>query len=99
MSDPVRLLLVGTSHRHAPIAVREQLAAQAHGRRLIESVMNEEAVIEAVGLSTCNRCELYMVGSDQDAMRAAALRRLAAYAHRSEEEVEPLLYVHEGASA
>jgi glutamyl-tRNA reductase len=32
-------------------------------------------------------------------MRAAALRRLAAYAHRSEEEVEPLLYVHEGASA
>jgi len=99
MSDPVRLLLVGTSHRHAPIAVREQLAAQAHGRRLIESVMTEDAVIEAVGLSTCNRCELYMVGADPEAMRAAALRRLSAYARRSEEEVEPLLYVHEGASA
>lgn len=99
MPEPVHLLLVGTSHRHAPIAVREQLAAQAHGRRLIESVIAEDAVIEAVGLSTCNRCELYMVGADPGAMREAAVRRLAEYAHRSEEEVLPLLYVREGAEA
>jgi glutamyl-tRNA reductase len=99
MPDQVHLLLVGTSHRHAPIAVREQLASHAHGERLIESVIAEEAVIEAVGLSTCNRCELYMVGADPEAMREAALRRLAEYAHRSEQEVEPLLYVREGADA
>jgi glutamyl-tRNA reductase len=99
MPDPVHLLLVGTSHRHAPIAVREQLAAQAHGRRLIESVTAEDAVIEAVGLSTCNRCELYMVGADPAAMQEAAVRRLAEYAHRSEEEIVPLLYVREGADA
>jgi len=99
MPEPVHLLLVGTSHRHAPIAVREQLAAQAHGRRLIETVIAEDAVIEAVGLSTCNRCELYMVGADPGAMREAAVRRLAEYARRSEEEVAPLLYVREGAEA
>jgi glutamyl-tRNA reductase len=99
MPDQVHLLLVGTSHRHAPIAVREQLAAQAHGQRLIEAVISEQAVIEAVGISTCNRCELYMVGADARAMRAAAVRRLAAYAHRSEAEVEPLLYVREGGDA
>jgi glutamyl-tRNA reductase len=99
MPDPVHLLLVGTSHRHAPIAVREQLASQAHGQRLIEAVIAEHAVIEAVGISTCNRCELYMVGSDPRAMREAAVRRLAAYAHRREDEVEPLLYVHEGGDA
>ena len=46
MPDPVHLLLVGTSHRHAPIDVREQLAAQAHGQRLIEAVISEHAVIE-----------------------------------------------------
>src|SRR6185437_14303121 len=85
MPDQVHLLLVGTSHRHAPIAVREQLAAQAHGQRLIEAVIAEDAVIEAVGLSTCNRCELYMVGSDPEAMREAALERL--------------LYVREGGDA
>lgn len=99
MPEPVHLLLVGTSHRHAPIAVREQLAAQEHGRRLIESVTAEDAVIEAVGLSTCNRCELYMVGADPAAMQEAAVRRLAEYAHRSEEEIVPLLYVREGADA
>ena len=99
MPDQVHLLLVGTSHRHAPIAVREQLAAQAHGQRLIEAVIAEDAVIEAVGLSTCNRCELYMVGSDPEAMREAALRRLADYAHRSESALEPLLYVREGGDA
>ena len=99
MADQVQLLLVGTSHRHAPIAVRERLAAHAHGRRLIESVVAEDAVIEAVGLSTCNRCELYMVGSDATAMREAALRRLSDYAHRSEHELEPLLYVREGGDA
>jgi glutamyl-tRNA reductase len=99
MPDQVHLLLVGTSHRHAPIAVREQLAAQAHGQRLIEAVIAEDAVIEAVGLSTCNRCELYMVGSDPAAMREAALRRLADYAHRSESALEPLLYVREGGDA
>src|SRR6478736_5101199 len=96
MPDQVHLLLVGTSHRHAPIAVREQLAAQAHGQRLIEAVIAEDAVIEAVGLSTCNRCELYMVGSDPDAMREAALRRLADYAHRSESALEPLFEVAGG---
>src|SRR6476620_6133683 len=99
MPDQVHLLLVGTSHRHAPIAVREQLAAQAHGQRLIEAVIAEDAVIEAVGRSTCNRCELYMVGSDPEAMREAALRRLADYAHRSESALEPLLYVREGGDA
>src|SRR5437764_13708137 len=93
------LMWVSTSHRQALIGVRMQLASLAHGRRLIESVMAEEAVIEAVGLSTCNRCELYMVGVDPVSMREAALRRLAGYARRSEHELEPLLYVREGGDA
>src|SRR5258705_679659 len=99
MPDLVHLLLVGTSHRHAPIAVREQLAAQAHGQRLIEAVIAEDAVIEAVGLSTCNRCELYMGGSDPQAMREAALRRLADYAPRRGSAPQPPLYVRQGGDA
>src|SRR5436305_1629321 len=45
------------------------------------------------------RCELYMVGVDPASRREAALRRLAGYARRSEHELEPLLYVREGADA
>ena len=91
---PVRMLVVGTNHRHAPIDVRERLAAQDHGRVLLDDLMRHDAVAEAVGLATCNRCELYMVGSDLDAMRAAAVERLAAYAHQRAAELDPLLYAH-----
>jgi glutamyl-tRNA reductase len=93
---PVALVLVGTNHRHAPIGVREELAARTHGRDLIEAMASEEAVLEAVGLSTCNRCEIAMVGADAVAMRDAAVRRLAVYARRSPAEIEPLLYTLEG---
>ena len=95
----VQLLLVGTNHRHAPIGVREELAARAHGDMLVSAVMQEPAVAEAVGLSTCNRCELYMVGEDVGELRQAAVRHLAGYAGGRAESLEPLLYVMEGADA
>ena len=76
--------------------MREELAARTHGRDLIEAMAAEDAVLEAVGLSTCNRCEIAMVGADAAAMREAAVRRLAVYAHRSPAEIEPLLYTLEG---
>jgi glutamyl-tRNA reductase len=96
VAERVALVLVGTNHRHAPIGVREELAARTHGRDLIEAMASEDAVLEAVGLSTCNRCEIAMVGIDSAAMREAAVRRLAAYAQRSPEEIEPLLYTLDG---
>src|SRR5689334_1083499 len=91
---PVSLVLVGTNHRHAPLPVRERLAARDHGRELVEDLMLHDAVAEAVGLSTCNRCELYLVGSDAEAMREAAVARLAAYSRHGTAELGPLLYVH-----
>lgn len=93
---PVRLVMVGTNHRHAPIEVRERLASEDHGGGLVESLMRHEAVAEAVGLSTCNRCELYMVGTDEHAMRAAAMERLGAYAAGAPHPIDEMLYVHTG---
>ncbi|MGN6379857.1 MAG: glutamyl-tRNA reductase [Gaiellales bacterium] len=93
---PVSLLLVGTNHRHAPIDVRERLAARDHGRELVDDLMLHDSVAEAVGLSTCNRCELYLVGSDTDAMRAAAVQRLSVYSRHGVTELDPLLYVRHG---
>ncbi|HEX5261440.1 MAG TPA: glutamyl-tRNA reductase [Gaiellales bacterium] len=96
---PVRLVVVGTNHRHAPIGVRERLAAHHHGQVLLDDLMRHAAVAEAVGLSTCNRCELYMVGSDVEAMRSAAVARLAAYSHQGAGDLDPLLYVHQDDAA
>jgi len=73
----VKLVLVGTSHHLAPLELRERVAfpleqAAALARRLA----GEE--LECVCLSTCNRTELYLAGSDPDAAEAAAATALEA---------------------
>jgi glutamyl-tRNA reductase len=83
----LRLVLVGTSHHHAPVELREQVALdREHAQALTARLA--EAEREAVCLSTCNRTELYLVAADaehaeQDA--AAALESLGP-------EIEPALY-------
>ena len=95
----LNLVLVGTNHRSAPLPVRERLAAHDHGRDLVDHVLAAEPVAEAVGLATCNRCELYLVGGNPDTMREAAVLRLAALSGHDRERLEPMLYVRTGAEA
>src|SRR5205085_3125753 len=76
-----------------------RLAADDHGRDLVEHVLAAEPVAEAVGLATCNRCELYLVGAGPDARRAAAVDRLADLAGHSPAMLEPMLYVRAGVDA
>ena len=83
----LRLVLVGTSHHHAPVELREQVALdRENAQALTARLAGEER--EAVCLSTCNRTELYLVAADpeqaeQDA--AAALESLGP-------EIAPALY-------
>jgi glutamyl-tRNA reductase len=95
----LQLILVGTNHRSAPLPVRERLAAHDHGHDLVDHVLATEPVAEAVGLATCNRCELYLVGADAGAMREAAVERLVELSGHDRERLEPMLYVREGADA
>jgi glutamyl-tRNA reductase len=95
----LNLVLVGTNHRSAPLGVRERLAAHDHGRDLVDHVLAAEPVAEAVGLATCNRCELYLVGADPEALRDAAVERLAELSGHDRERLEPMLYVRAGAGA
>ena len=56
------VLLFGVSHRSAPVAVLEQLAADESDQvKLIEQVLQSPLVTEAMMLSTCNRVEVYAV--------------------------------------
>ena len=99
MPSTAQLVLVGTNHTRAPVAVRERLAAHDHGRELLEVLTGSSDVAEAVGLSTCNRCELYMVGADVAAMRQAAVGSLGHLSGHAAERLEPMLYVHHGEAA
>ena len=56
------VLLFGVSHRSAPVAILEQLAAdEADQVKLVERVLQSPLVTEAMILSTCNRVEVYAV--------------------------------------
>ena len=83
----MRLVLVGTSHHHAPVELREQIAldrdqAQAFAARLAEDGR------EAVCVSTCNRTELYVAAPDAGEAERAAAAALASLGP----EIEPALY-------
>jgi glutamyl-tRNA reductase len=86
----MRLVLVGTSHQHAPVELREQLHVEA--REAGELAGSLAGAGEAVALSTCNRTELYLVDSDPDAAEGRAFAELSSRAGLSETEIAPSLY-------
>lgn len=56
------LLVVGLSHRSAPVGVLEQVAAScADVGKVSDQLLKREHVAEAMLLSTCNRVEVYAV--------------------------------------
>jgi glutamyl-tRNA reductase len=83
----IRLVLVGTSHHHAPIELREQVAlGREHAEELAARLA--EGGREAVCLSTCNRTELYIAAEDAEQAEQDAVAALAKLGP----EVEPALY-------
>jgi glutamyl-tRNA reductase len=88
-------LVVGISHRSAPIALLEQVAVDADGAtKLVEDVLGYPHVSEATVVATCNRLEIYAAvdrfhGSVEDISQ-----RLLAPAGESVEALVPHLYVH-----
>jgi glutamyl-tRNA reductase len=68
----MRLSLVGISHRHAPVEVRERVALDSRESAALARELAGDG--ECVCLSTCNRTELYAVGegTDEQALQALA---------------------------
>ncbi len=92
------VLVVGVSHKTAPVSVLEELALDADGvEKLVQAVAQCEHVLEATALTTCNRVEIYAEvdrfhGSVESVSRL--LCDLAARTGGAPEEVVQHLYVH-----
>jgi glutamyl-tRNA reductase len=72
------LLLLGTSYKTAPLALRERIALTERGvETLLAEVCSSPDVMEAVVLSTCNRTELYLVVGDPVEAESAVVAQLA----------------------
>jgi len=83
-TSAIDVLILGVSHRTAPVAVRERLAVVPEA---LDGMLAELAALpsvrEAALISTCNRVEIYAAVEDAD--RAAVKRLFRWLADRVEE--------------
>ncbi|MGW5663073.1 glutamyl-tRNA reductase [Streptomyces sp. NPDC003758] len=89
------LLVVGLSHRSAPVSVLERAALTADAQvKLVHDTVAAEPATEAAVLATCNRIELY---ADVDKFHAGVAELSTLLAQHSGvglDELTPYLYVH-----
>ena len=89
------VLVVGISHRSAPVAVLEQLALDTAGAaKLADEVVHVDHVSEAAVLATCNRVEVYAHVDRFHGSVEALSRLLCERAGGAPEAFLPHLYVH-----
>ena len=86
------LLLIGISHRVAPVELRERVALGIDEAAALARELAADAC-EAVCLSTCNRTELYLAGGETLPDAAArAVTALAQHAGLEEPDLRAVLY-------
>ena len=89
------VLVVGISHRSAPVSVLERVAVDGEGAaKLLRDVAAGEHVTEAAVIATCNRLEVY---ADVDRFHGSVEELsglLVERAGRATEDLLPHLYVH-----
>ena len=91
------LVLVGASHRTAPIQLRERLALSPDRvRTLLAELRAEPGFDEALVLSTCCRTELYARGPVPETLERHLAARLAGHAGCEPAELAPALRVARG---
>jgi len=93
----MNIIVVGLSHKTAPIEVRELLAIPASRLRdALQRLCAYPSVREGVVLSTCNRVEVYAVVDDNETGYAQVQDFLAVtHLSLSSEQLTPHLYWHE----
>lgn len=103
--DLLRLIVLGLSHKSAPVATREAFAVP--GEMVVgldRRIVLEPVLAEAMMLSTCNRVELYAVAERSEPAAIAAahdalLRVLASERGLDPQELVRHGYRHDGVEA
>ena len=96
----MNLLLVGISHRTAPVDVRERVDFQARGvADALRAVAGRGSTREAVVVSTCNRAELYVACDDAAATRTDLVAFLSEFHGVQASDLTPHVYDIHGLDA
>ncbi len=94
------IVVVGLSHRTAPIEVREQIAlSKDQVENALKEILVQPHVGEAMLVSTCNRVELVAAASAEGASLDATANDAVEALGKIAPGVKKHLYVHAGADA
>jgi glutamyl-tRNA reductase len=94
------VLVLGASHKTAPLELREKLALpEGRGASVLRELTAHEAIREAVAISTCNRTELHLVADDPVEAENAGLAVLSRQAGLRPTELLGSIYSLHGGEA
>lgn len=94
----MHIIVVGLSHKTAPVEVREKLAVpDSRMGEALSRLCSYPGVMEGLLLSTCNRVEVYAIVEDLEAGYGRVQEFLAdTHLSLSSEQLTPHLYWHAG---
>jgi glutamyl-tRNA reductase len=89
----MRLLLVGISHRTAPVELRERVDFQARGvAEALGALAARGSTREAAVVSTCNRAEIYVACDDAAKTRLDLVKFVSEFNGVAQSDVAPHVY-------
>jgi glutamyl-tRNA reductase len=89
----MQLLLVGISHKTAPVDLRERVDLQTRDLgAVLRALANRGSTREAVVLSTCNRAELYVACDEAEPTRQDLVRFLSDFNEVAPSDIGPHVY-------
>ena len=89
----MHIVVVGLSHRTAPVEVREQLSIPDSSiEDSLISLKNSSEILEVSILSTCNRLEIYSLVKDLNIGLSSIKEFLSTYSNLKTDELEPHLF-------
>jgi glutamyl-tRNA reductase len=96
----MHLLLLGVSHKTAPVDLRERLDFSSRDLgAAVEALATRSSTAESVVLSTCNRSEIYVASSDPGRALEELTSFLSEYHGLPASAFSPHLFVHDNEAA
>ena len=96
----MNILVVGLSHKTAPVAIRERVAFEPTDMQgPLHRLLALPAIAEAVIVSTCNRVEIYATSRDTENAISQIKRYLSETHALDSAELDKHLYDYQGSDA
>ena len=96
----MEIILIGLSHKTAPIEIREKFCLTKDGvAEILDRLRGISGIREGIVLSTCNRLEVVAAGEVGEAEETDLRSLIAEMGRMRPEELAPYLYSHQGEEA